>query len=336
MKVYDAPNIRNVAIVGHGGCGKTSLVSGPALRRGRGRTGWGGWTTGRPSPTSTPTRSSARSACRPPSPSPSGRRRRSTCSTPRATRTSCPRPGPRCGWPTPPLVVVDAVAGVEVQTEKVWGYAEEYGLARLIVVNRMDRENASFERALESIQAAFGRAAVPIAIPLGEEKDFRGRRRPRLREGPRLRRRRERQVRGGGHPGGPAGGREGLAREARRDGGREQRGADGGVLREGHAPPGASSPRACARRWRRGRSSRCSRPPPLLNVGRPRRSSTRSWTCCPRPPTAARRSGTRPGAKDEVGARAGRRRAAVGLRLQDASSTRTPGASASSASTPGP
>ena len=55
------------------------------------------------------------------------------------------------------------VAGVEVQTEKVWGYAEDYGLARLIVVNRMDRENASFERALESIQKSFGRAAVPIA-----------------------------------------------------------------------------------------------------------------------------------------------------------------------------
>ena len=44
------------------------------------------------------------------------------------------------------LVVVDAVAGVEGQTEKVWTVAEEYGVARLVVVNRMDRENASFER----------------------------------------------------------------------------------------------------------------------------------------------------------------------------------------------
>ena len=40
------------------------------------------------------------------------------------------------------LVVVDAVAGVEVQTEKVWGYAEEYELPRIIVVNRIDRERA--------------------------------------------------------------------------------------------------------------------------------------------------------------------------------------------------
>jgi len=72
------------------------------------------------------------------------------------------------------LVVVDAVAGVEVQTEKVWGYAAEFGIPRLIVVNRMDRENASFERALESLEGSFGRGVVPLAIPLAEEKDFLG------------------------------------------------------------------------------------------------------------------------------------------------------------------
>ena len=72
------------------------------------------------------------------------------------------------------LVVVDSVAGVEVQTQKVWAYAEDYGLPRLIVVNRMDRDRASFTRALESLQAAFGRGVVPLAIPLGEEKGFVG------------------------------------------------------------------------------------------------------------------------------------------------------------------
>jgi elongation factor G len=72
------------------------------------------------------------------------------------------------------LVVVDAVAGVEVQTEKAWAYADERALPRLIVVNRMDRENASFVRALESLQARFGRGVVPLAIPLGEEKGFVG------------------------------------------------------------------------------------------------------------------------------------------------------------------
>ena len=74
-----------------------------------------------------------------------------------------------------------------MQTEKVWGYAEEYGLARLIVVNRMDRENASFERALETVQTAFGRAAVPVAVPVGEEKAFKGIVDLVSREGPALR-----------------------------------------------------------------------------------------------------------------------------------------------------
>jgi elongation factor G len=72
------------------------------------------------------------------------------------------------------LVVVDAVAGVEVQTEKVWTYCEEYKLPRIIVVNRMDRERAGFARTLESLEKAFGRGVVPVAIPLGEEKAFVG------------------------------------------------------------------------------------------------------------------------------------------------------------------
>ena len=72
------------------------------------------------------------------------------------------------------LVVVDGVAGVEVQTEKVWGFAEDYRLPRALVVNKLDRERASFERALESINSNFGRTAVPIQLPIGSERDFRG------------------------------------------------------------------------------------------------------------------------------------------------------------------
>jgi elongation factor G len=72
------------------------------------------------------------------------------------------------------LVLVDGVAGVEVQTEKVWQFAEEFGLPRVLVINRLDRELASFERALESIHEIFGRAAVPVQLPLGAERDFRG------------------------------------------------------------------------------------------------------------------------------------------------------------------
>src|SRR4030095_15981968 len=55
-----------------------------------------------------------------------------------------------------------------------WAYAEEFGLPRLVVVNRMDRERASYLRTLESLQAAFGRAVVPLSVPLGEEKGFVG------------------------------------------------------------------------------------------------------------------------------------------------------------------
>ncbi len=72
------------------------------------------------------------------------------------------------------LVVVDAAAGVQVVTEKVWDYATEYGQARAFVLNWMDRELASFERALASLEEVFGRGVVPIQLPIGEEKSFRG------------------------------------------------------------------------------------------------------------------------------------------------------------------
>jgi elongation factor G len=72
------------------------------------------------------------------------------------------------------IVVVDAVAGVEAQTEKMWNTAEEFQLPRAIVINKLDRDRSSFERTMESIHARFGRNAVPIQLPLGSEKDFRG------------------------------------------------------------------------------------------------------------------------------------------------------------------
>ncbi|HEY1341008.1 MAG TPA: elongation factor G, partial [Bryobacteraceae bacterium] len=72
------------------------------------------------------------------------------------------------------LVVVDGVAGVEVQTEKVWQFAGDFKLPRAIIINKLDRERADFQRALESVQENFGRAAVPIHIPIGSERDFQG------------------------------------------------------------------------------------------------------------------------------------------------------------------
>jgi len=72
------------------------------------------------------------------------------------------------------LVLVDGVAGVEVQTEKVWSFAEEFQLPRAIVINKLDRDRSDFERALASVYDIFGRLAVPIQLPLGAEKDFKG------------------------------------------------------------------------------------------------------------------------------------------------------------------
>jgi elongation factor G len=72
------------------------------------------------------------------------------------------------------VLVVDAVAGVEVQTEKVSKFAQEYGLPRLVFVNRMDRERADFARTLESIQRRLKGRFVPLHVPIGQETGFRG------------------------------------------------------------------------------------------------------------------------------------------------------------------
>jgi elongation factor G len=72
------------------------------------------------------------------------------------------------------LIVLDAVSGVEGQTEKVWKFALEFQRPVIFVVNRMDRDRASFDRAIESLQKKFGREVVSLQVPIGEEKSFRG------------------------------------------------------------------------------------------------------------------------------------------------------------------
>jgi elongation factor G len=72
------------------------------------------------------------------------------------------------------VFVVNAVMGVEVNTERLWRRAEELGLARLIFVNMLDRERADFFRALEQLKASFGPHAVATEIPIGSEHDVRG------------------------------------------------------------------------------------------------------------------------------------------------------------------
>jgi elongation factor G len=72
------------------------------------------------------------------------------------------------------IVVVDGVAGVEVVTQRVWNYCDEYKTPRLIVVNRMDRDRADAARVLESVEKAFGRNVIPIELPVGAEKNLSG------------------------------------------------------------------------------------------------------------------------------------------------------------------
>ena len=72
------------------------------------------------------------------------------------------------------LILVDAVSGVEVGTELVWNFAEEQGLPRMVVVNKMNRETANLDRALEALRGAFGQNFVPICLPIGAEGSFVG------------------------------------------------------------------------------------------------------------------------------------------------------------------
>lgn len=72
------------------------------------------------------------------------------------------------------LVVVDAVHGIEVQTEKTWQYANEFMLPRFMVINKMDKEHADFGHALETATDSFARSIVPFTLPIGKEADFKG------------------------------------------------------------------------------------------------------------------------------------------------------------------
>lgn len=71
-------------------------------------------------------------------------------------------------------LVVCAVSGVEVGTEKAWDYAEEQNLARLILINKMDRENANFDNALTALRNKFGTNVIPVQIPIGAADKFQG------------------------------------------------------------------------------------------------------------------------------------------------------------------
>ena len=72
------------------------------------------------------------------------------------------------------IVVVSAVSGVEVETDKAWQYAEELSLPRAIFINKMDREHADFNKVVEELRAKYGKGVVPIQLPIGSEDSFQG------------------------------------------------------------------------------------------------------------------------------------------------------------------
>ena len=72
------------------------------------------------------------------------------------------------------LVLVDPVGGVEVGTELVWNYADQYDVPRMVVVNKMNRENADFARTLQALRDAFHRNFVPLQLPIGAQASFAG------------------------------------------------------------------------------------------------------------------------------------------------------------------
>ena len=173
MKVYDASTLRNVALVGHSGAGKTQLVSamlydaGAVNRFGRVDEG------------TTVTDYDEEEIARKHTLASSlayvewNKTKINFIDTPgMANFLSDARAALRVADAA--LVVVDAVAGVEVSTEKVWAAADELELPQLVVLNRLDRERASLERSLASLRVAFGRTVIPVQLPIGEERAFKG------------------------------------------------------------------------------------------------------------------------------------------------------------------
>src|SRR3954467_432679 len=173
MKVYDAPTIRNVALVGHSGSGKTQLASAILVDAGM-INRFGTVDEG-----TTVTDYDEEEIARKHTLSASlayaewNRQKINLIDTPGvgnfvADALAALNVADAAGG------VADAVGGVMVQTEKVWAAADESARPRIVVINRLDRERASLDRTLASLRESCSRAVVPIQLPLGEEHGFTG------------------------------------------------------------------------------------------------------------------------------------------------------------------
>ncbi len=173
MKTYEGANIRNVAVMGHSHSGKTSLVS--ALLYTAGSTP----RLGRVDDGSTVTDYDEEEISRQMTVSAAlaatewGKTKINLIDTPGFNmfvhEAEMVIPAVDAA-----LVVVDSVSGVQVVTQKIWNYAEEFLLPRVVVCTRMDRERADYGRVMDSLTGAFGRTVVPVQLPIGAEKNFKG------------------------------------------------------------------------------------------------------------------------------------------------------------------
>ena len=173
MNVYDGKSIRNVAFVGHGGTGKTSAVS--AALFASGAVNRLGSVDDGNAPTDCDdeeiqrkmTISAKMAFCE------WNKHKINMLDTPGFGNMIQEARGAMRVADTA-VVVIDCASGVEVQSEKVWQFAEEFDVPRFVLVNRVDRDRSSFDYSLASIQKGLGRTCVPIQIPLGTAGKFRG------------------------------------------------------------------------------------------------------------------------------------------------------------------
>src|SRR3954464_16029322 len=173
MKVYDAPSIRNVALVGHSGAGKTQLASAALADSGMVNR------LGKVDEGTTVTDFDEEEIARKHTLSSSlayaewQKSKINIIDTPGfANFLSDAKAALRVAEGA--IVCVDSVAGVEVQTEKLWAEAASLNLPRIVVANRLERERASLERTLQSLRRDCAREIIPIQLPIGEERGFTG------------------------------------------------------------------------------------------------------------------------------------------------------------------
>lgn len=173
MNKYSSKQLRNIGVIGHGGAGKTSLVE-AALYTSGATTRLGlvdnGTSTTDHDPEEIKRKISINTDI---APTEWKKHKINFLDTPGYADFIGEVVGALCVVDSV-LVVVDAVAGVEVQTERVWHYADEENLPRMIFINKMDKENANFESTFEMAKETFGTNLAPIQIPMGKEASFKG------------------------------------------------------------------------------------------------------------------------------------------------------------------